>query len=110
MSAKGHSVSRFPRTPVTVLIIALIMALAAPSLAFVAVLHFQSDTISHRQMEARAQQGVSAISQTLDRELRQMVTYAAARLAGQSHIAAARAMNIERSRMARLVARWGGTG
>ena len=50
------------------------MALAAPSLAFVAVLLFQSDAISHRQMEARAAQGVSAISQTLDRELRQMVT------------------------------------
>lgn len=50
------------------------MALAAPSLAFVAVLLFQSDTISHRQMEARAGQGVSAISQALDRELAGMVT------------------------------------
>ncbi|HOZ27766.1 MAG TPA: sensor histidine kinase [Hyphomonadaceae bacterium] len=62
------------RAPVTVLIIALIMALAAPSLAFVALLLFQSDTISRRQMEARAAQGVSAISQTLDRELGGMIT------------------------------------
>lgn len=74
MSAGGRSARRFPRTPVTALIIALILALAAPSLAFVAVLLFQSDTISHRQMEARAQEGVGAVSQTLDRELRSMVT------------------------------------
>lgn len=74
MSAKAPKASRFPRTPVTALIIALILALAAPSLAFVAVLLFQSDTISRRQMEARAEEGVAAISQTLDRELRSMIT------------------------------------
>ncbi|MFT3725511.1 MAG: sensor histidine kinase [Hyphomonadaceae bacterium] len=74
MSADKRSTRRFPRTPVSALIIALILALAAPSLAFVAVLLLQSDTISHRQMAARAQEGVGAISQTLDHELRSMVT------------------------------------
>ncbi len=43
-------------------------------------------------------------------ELRQMVTYAVARMSGQSHVATARAMNIERSRLSRMAARWGGIG
>lgn len=60
--------------PVTALIIALIMALAAPSLAFVAVLLFQTDVVTRRQLEARAEQGVGAISRTVDRELRSMIT------------------------------------
>lgn len=74
MNGDRRSARNQLRAPVTALIIALILALAAPSLAFVAVLLFQSDTISHRQMEARAEQGVAAISQALDRELRSMVT------------------------------------
>lgn len=74
MNGDRRSARNQLRAPVTALIIALILALAAPSLAFVAVLLFQSDTIGHRQMEARAEQGVAAISQALDRELRSMVT------------------------------------
>lgn len=74
MSANARKASNFPRMPVTAWIIALILALAAPSLAFVAVLLFQSDAISKRQLEARAEEGVAAISQTLDRELRSMIT------------------------------------
>lgn len=74
MSAKGQHGGQSPRVPVTALIIALIMALAAPSLAFVAVLLFQTDVVTRRQLEARAEQGVGAISRTVDRELRSMVT------------------------------------
>jgi len=74
MSAKGHSGRHSPRAPVTILILALIMALAAPSLAFVAILLFQTDVVTRRQLEARAEQGVGAISRTVDRELRSMVT------------------------------------
>lgn len=74
MSAKGQHGGQSPRVPVTALIIALIMALAAPSLAFVAVLLFQTDVVTKRQLEARAEQGVGAISRTVDREIRSMIT------------------------------------
>ena len=56
MSAKGHSGRHSPRAPVTILILALIIALAAPSLAFVAILLFQTDVVTRRQLEARAEQ------------------------------------------------------
>lgn len=66
------------------------------------------DSLSHVELPPRAL--VAYAWPDNHAELRLMVTYAAARLSGQSHIAAARAMNIERSRMARMVARWGGAG
>jgi len=62
------------RAPVTGLIIALIFALAAPSLGFSALLLLQTDTISRRAMVASAAQGVDGIADTLDRELRSMST------------------------------------
>jgi two-component sensor histidine kinase len=67
--------SRRPfRVPVTVLIVALILALAAPSLTFAGVLLLQSDTITQRQLTTRATQGVSLIADRLDREFRSLST------------------------------------
>ncbi|MBI1360349.1 MAG: hypothetical protein GC155_08705 [Alphaproteobacteria bacterium] len=66
--------SRRLRIPVTVLIVALILALAAPSLGFSALLLLQSDNINHRQMANRAAQGVDLIGDRLDREFRNLST------------------------------------
>jgi two-component sensor histidine kinase len=67
--------SRRPfRVPVTVLIVALIMALAAPSLTFAGLLLLQSDTIRQRQLTNRATQGVNQIADRLDREFRSLST------------------------------------
>ncbi|MEP7209660.1 MAG: sensor histidine kinase [Alphaproteobacteria bacterium] len=67
--------SRRPfRVPVTVLIIALIMALAAPSLTFAGLLLLQSDTINQRQLTNRATQSVKLIADRLDREFRSLST------------------------------------
>ncbi len=66
--------SRRFRIPVTVLIVALILALAAPSLGFSALLLLQSDSISERQMTNRATQGVQLIGDRLDREFRSLTT------------------------------------
>lgn len=74
MSGPPDSPKKFRRVPVTSLIIALILAVAAPSIAFAGLLLFQSDNITRRGMETRAEQGVRSISDTLDRELRGMVT------------------------------------
>jgi two-component sensor histidine kinase len=60
------------RVPVTVLIIALILALAAPSLTFAGLLLLQSDTISQRQLTTRANQSVNLIADRLDREFRSL--------------------------------------
>jgi two-component sensor histidine kinase len=62
------------RAPVTALIIALIFALAAPSLGFSALLLLQTDNVSRRAMTTSAAQGVDGIADTLDRELRSMST------------------------------------
>jgi two-component sensor histidine kinase len=62
------------RVPVTALTIALILALAAPSLAFSALLLLQSDSVNRATMTSRAAQGVDAVAETLERELRAMLT------------------------------------
>jgi len=62
------------RVPVTVLIIALILALAAPSLAFAGILLLQSDNVNRQTMSYRAQQGLGIIAEAVDRELRNMTT------------------------------------
>jgi two-component sensor histidine kinase len=62
------------RVPVTVLIIALILALAAPSLAFSGLLLLQSDNVSQRALTSRASQGVGLIADRLDREFRSLAT------------------------------------
>jgi len=72
MSTAVRDAKKHRRFPVTVLIIALILALAAPSLAFSALLLAQSDNVNRRTMTARATQGVDGIADTLDRELRGM--------------------------------------
>ena len=65
--------SRRPfRVPVTALIIALILALASPSLAFSGLLLLQSDNVSQRTLTARATQGVNLIADRLDREFRSL--------------------------------------
>ncbi len=66
--------SRRFRIPVTVLIVALILALAAPSLGFSALLLLQSDSINERQMTSRATQGVQVIGDRLDHEFRSLTT------------------------------------
>ena len=67
--------SRRPfRVPVTVLVVALILALAAPSLTFAGLLLVQSDAISQRQLTTRATQGVNQIADRLDREFRSLST------------------------------------
>lgn len=58
----------------TVLIVALILALAAPSLGFSALLLLQSDSINERQMTYRATQGVKLIGDRLDHEFRSLAT------------------------------------
>lgn len=73
MSAESRR-GRFWRVPVTTLIITLILAVAAPSLAFSALLLLQSDNVTRVTMQNRAAQGVDGISDTLDRELRGMST------------------------------------
>jgi two-component sensor histidine kinase len=73
MSTPGAA-GRFRRFSVTALIIVLILAVAAPSLTFSGLLLLQSDTITRRTMEARAEEGVRAVSDTLDREFRAMAT------------------------------------
>jgi len=72
MSAEPPSAKRFRRVPVTTLILALILAVAAPSLVFSALLLLQSDNVNRRAMEARAAQGVDGIADTLERELGNM--------------------------------------
>ena len=74
MSTAPPSKQRYRRVPVTTLIIVLILAVAAPSLAFSALLLLQSDNVTRATMQSRAAQGVDGISDTLDRELRGMAT------------------------------------
>src|SRR5690349_19199476 len=74
MNGPPGAAGKFRRFSVTTLIIALILAVAAPSLTFSGLLLIQSDNITRRTMEARAEEGVRTISDTLDRELRSMVT------------------------------------
>ncbi len=62
------------RIPVVALILTLILALAAPSIAFSAVLLLRTDDVNRSTLAIRAAQGVDSISETLDRELRNMVT------------------------------------
>lgn len=62
------------RVPVAVLIIALILALAAPSLVFSGLLLLQSDNVNGQAMAYRAAQGVDLIAEGLDREFRNMST------------------------------------
>lgn len=56
------------------LLVALILAVAAPSLAFSGLLLLQSDRVQRNQLTARATQSVDRIRDTLDRELRAMVS------------------------------------
>lgn len=74
MSTDPRPARKHRRVPVTGLIIALILALAAPSLGFSALLLLQSDNVNRRTMTVRAMQGVDGIADTLDRELRGMLT------------------------------------
>jgi two-component sensor histidine kinase len=68
------SAAKIRRFPVTALIMALILALAAPSVAFSALLLLQSDNVNRATMSARAAQGVDGIAEALERELRSMST------------------------------------
>jgi two-component sensor histidine kinase len=74
MTAEPSSARKFRRFPVTALIMALILALAAPSVAFSAVLLLQSDNVNRATMSNRAAQGVDSIAEALERELRSMST------------------------------------
>ncbi|MDP3738765.1 MAG: HWE histidine kinase domain-containing protein [Hyphomonadaceae bacterium] len=74
MNASPPSRKGYRRVPVTTLIIVLILAVAAPSLAFSGLLLLQSDNVTRATMQNRAEQGVDGISDTLDRELRGMST------------------------------------
>jgi two-component sensor histidine kinase len=74
MTADPASPGKFRRFPVTSLIMALILALAAPSVVFSALLLLQSDNVNRATMSARAAQGVDSIAEVLDRELRSMST------------------------------------
>jgi two-component sensor histidine kinase len=62
------------RIPVVALILALILALATPSIGFSAILLLRADDVSRNSLSIRAAQGVDSIGDTLDRELRNMVT------------------------------------
>ncbi|HEX5005632.1 MAG TPA: sensor histidine kinase, partial [Hyphomonadaceae bacterium] len=64
----------YRRVPVTVLILVLILAVAAPSLAFTGLLLLQADNVTRATMGLRAGQGADGIADTLDRELRNMST------------------------------------
>lgn len=68
------SAARYRRFPVTALIMALILALAAPSVAFSALLLLQSDNVNRATMSSRAAQGVDNIAEAMERELRSMST------------------------------------
>ena len=74
MSAEPQRKKRYQRVPVTTLVIVLILAVAAPSLAFSALLLLQADNVTRATMQIRASQGVDGIADTLDRELRGMST------------------------------------
>jgi two-component sensor histidine kinase len=74
MTPAPPSAKRFRRFPVTTLILVLILAVAAPSIVFSAVLLLQSDNVNRRAMEARAAEGVDGIADTLERELSNMAT------------------------------------
>jgi two-component sensor histidine kinase len=65
---------RFRRIPVTALILLLILAVAAPSLAFTGVLLLQSDNFTRATMTVRATRGVDNVAEALERELRNMTT------------------------------------
>jgi two-component sensor histidine kinase len=73
MSSKERG-KGFRRVPVTVLIFVLIIAVAAPSLAFTALLLLQADNVTRASMQLRAAQGVDGIADTLERDLRNMST------------------------------------
>jgi two-component sensor histidine kinase len=64
----------YRRVPVTVLILALIIAVAAPSLAFTGLLLLQADNVNRASMALRAAQGVDGVADALERELRNMST------------------------------------
>jgi two-component sensor histidine kinase len=64
----------YRRVPVTVLILALIVAVAAPSLAFTGLLLLQADNVNRASMGLRAAQGVDGVADALERELRNMST------------------------------------
>jgi two-component sensor histidine kinase len=74
MTADPPPGAKFRRFPVTALIMVLILALAAPSVAFSALLLLQSDNVNRATMSARAAEGVDAIAEALERELRSMST------------------------------------
>jgi two-component sensor histidine kinase len=65
---------KFRRVPVTVLILVLIVAVAAPSLAFTGLLLLQADNVTRATMGLRASQGVDGIAEALERELQYMST------------------------------------
>jgi hypothetical protein len=64
----------YRRVPVTVLILVLIVAVAAPSLAFTGLLLLQADNVTRGTMGLRASQGVDGIAEALERELQNMST------------------------------------
>jgi hypothetical protein len=66
--------ARFRRVPVATLIFILILAVAAPSLAFTGILLIQSDNVTRTTLSIRAAQGVDSIADALDREFRNMIT------------------------------------
>ncbi len=65
---------QYRRIPVTILILVLILAVAAPSLAFTSILLLQADNVARASMALRAAQGVDGIADALSRELRSMST------------------------------------
>lgn len=65
---------KFGRVPVTTLILLLILAVAAPSLAFTGFLLIQSDNVTRATLSLRAAQGVDGVADALERELRGMTT------------------------------------
>jgi two-component sensor histidine kinase len=64
----------YRRVPVTVLILVLIVAVAAPSLALTGLLLLQADNVTRASMGLRAAQGVDGVADALERELRNMST------------------------------------
>ncbi|HVY90254.1 MAG TPA: sensor histidine kinase [Hyphomonadaceae bacterium] len=74
MTAPDAPRRSFLRVPVTLLVVILILAVAAPSLAISALLLLQSDNVNRVAMTNRAAQGVDTVAETLDREFRNMST------------------------------------
>lgn len=71
MSARAR---RRRRIPVTFLLVALILAVAAPSLVFSGALLLQSDRVQRNALTNRANVSVVMVQDALERELRSMLT------------------------------------